>query len=162
VNSWKVILATMFIFGTGVVTGGLLVQHAARIRAPHSQHPAAQPRPPAQPASAGGARLEFLRRAQRELDLTPEQRERVDKILKESQERYRKLMEPISPQIRQELQQTKLEFREVLTPEQRARLDDLLKQQHQQQQQQHHPPGSKAEHPPGTVPPPTNPSSASP
>ena len=26
-NSWKIILATMVIFGTGVLTGGLLVGH---------------------------------------------------------------------------------------------------------------------------------------
>jgi hypothetical protein len=27
VNNWKVILATIVIFGTGVITGGLLVHH---------------------------------------------------------------------------------------------------------------------------------------
>ena len=38
------------------------------------QHPAAVVRP-AQPVSPGVMRIEFLRRMERELDLTPEQRE---------------------------------------------------------------------------------------
>src|ERR1035437_5616366 len=55
VNSWKVILATMVIFGTGVVTGGLLVRHAGPGRehrqprpniAVHNPQPAPPPPPP--------------------------------------------------------------------------------------------------------------------
>jgi Spy/CpxP family protein refolding chaperone len=72
-------------------------------------------------------RFEFLHRAQRELDLTPEQRERIDKLLKESQERTRKIMEPIAPEFHAELQRTKEEFRAVLTPDQQKRFDDLIK-----------------------------------
>ena len=63
------------------------------------------------------------------LDLTPEQRERIDLILKESQERTRKIMEPVSPQIRDELQRVRAEFRAVLTPEQQVRFDELARQQ---------------------------------
>jgi hypothetical protein len=141
VNTWKVILATMVIFGAGVVTGGLLVRHSESIRAPRAPRGAVVNRP-GQPLSAGGMRLDFLRRAGRELNLTPEQRERLDKIIKESQERTRKVT---SPFLREELQRTRTEFREVLTPEQRPRFDELLKHQQQQQQQrtrdQRHPPG---------------------
>jgi hypothetical protein len=131
VNSWKVILATMVIFGAGVVTGGLLVRHSERIRAPRPKLGPVVNRP-GQPLSAGVMRLDFLRRAGRELDLTPDQRERLDKIIRESQERTRKVM---APYLREEVQRTKEEFREVLTPEQRPRFDQLLKQQQQQQQQ---------------------------
>ncbi len=126
-NAWKVILATMVIFAAGVVTGGMLswkLQHAYLAQ---RQHALAERRP--QPPSPGGARLEFLRRAQRELNLTPDQRERVDAVLKESQERNRKLMEPVAPQLRLELQRTKEEFRQILTPEQQVRFDELLKKQ---------------------------------
>jgi Spy/CpxP family protein refolding chaperone len=155
VNTWKVILATMVIFGAGVVTGGLLVhkfslaasersaptaeEHA---RASHFAHTAGTNRP-AQPPSAG-MRLDFLRRAQRELDLTAEQRERVDKIMKESQERTRKIMDPVQPQLREEVKKTREEFMGVLTPEQRTRFEEWMKQQHLQQ---HRPPGH-GEHPP--------------
>ena len=122
----------MVIFGTGVVTGGLLVRHPEGMRLPRSARNPIVGRP-APPVSAGGVRLDFLRRAGRELELTPEQHERVDKILKESQERTRKVM---APYVREELQRAKDEFREALRPEQRPRFDQLLKQQQQQHQQQ--------------------------
>jgi hypothetical protein len=72
-------------------------------------------------------RLEFLRRMERDLDLSLEQRERIDKILKESQEQTRKIMEPVAPALHAELQRTKEEFRRALTSEQQTRFDQLLK-----------------------------------
>ena len=134
-NTWKVILATLVIFVTGVVTGGLLAIYTGRSFITRPQHPNA-----ARPAqSAGGMRLEFLRRMQRDLDLTPEQREHIDKILKESQERTRKIMEPVSPALRDEFQHTKEEFRQILTSEQRARFDELFKHQQRPHEGQHRP-----------------------
>jgi Spy/CpxP family protein refolding chaperone len=135
VNSWKVILATMVIFGTGVVTGGLLVAHAQHGRDRRPQRSANASRA-AQPPSPGGTRLEFLRRMQRDLDLTPEQRDPIDKILKEGQERMKKLMETVEPRRREELRRTIDAFRAVLTPEQQKRFDDLLKQQQQRGREQ--------------------------
>ena len=120
--------ATMVIFGAGVVTGGLLVRHSERIR-PIRSHLTTNSRVTAAP-SPGGMRLEFLRRMQRELDLTPVQKEKVDGIVSASQDRIKVLMEPVAPQLRQELQRAKEEFRETLTPEQRKRFDELVKQQH--------------------------------
>jgi Spy/CpxP family protein refolding chaperone len=73
-------------------------------------------------------RIDLLRRMERELDLTTEQRERVDRIIKESQERTRHIMEPVAPQMRDELQRTRERFRAVLTPQQQARFDELSKQ----------------------------------
>jgi hypothetical protein len=133
VNSWKVIFATMVIFGTGVVTGGLLVGYAQHGRDRRPQHTANAVRQ-AQPPSAGGTRIDFLRRMERELNLTAEQREPIDKVLKEGQERMKKLIETIEPRRREELKHTIEEFRAVLTPEQQQRFDGLLKQQQQQQQ----------------------------
>jgi Spy/CpxP family protein refolding chaperone len=126
VNAWKVILATVLIFGTGVVTGALITRRAG-IAAPPRQGKSASPA--AAPALAPGLyRLEFLRRAQRELNLSPEQRERVDGVFRQSQERAKRLMEPVAPELRAELDRAKAEFREILTPEQRNRFDSLLKQ----------------------------------
>jgi Spy/CpxP family protein refolding chaperone len=136
VNSWKVILATMVIFGAGVVTGGLLVLHSGNMRTPRSARGFGMNRL-GQPLTPGLVRFEFLRRAGRELDLTPEQQEKADKIIKESQERTRKVF---APYLREELQRTKAEFREMLTPEQRARFDQLLKLQQQRAREQHRPP----------------------
>ena len=116
---------------------------------------------PAQPTAAGVMRIEFLRRMERELDLTPEQREPIDKVLKEGQERMKKLMETVEPRRREEFKKTMEEFRAVLTPEQRKRFDDLVKQQQQRAREQRkaappreRPPQSP---PPGNPPAATNP-----
>jgi Spy/CpxP family protein refolding chaperone len=137
VNTWKVIFATVVIFGAGVLTGGLLVKYSVQTpsRPQHSQANRVQP------ISAGGIRIEFLRRVERDLNLSPDQKEQIDKIFSASQERSKKLMEPIQPRIREELQQTREQFRAVLNPEQKLRFDELLKQQQQQRQRdQHRPP----------------------
>lgn len=118
----------MVIFGTGVVTGGLLVGHFGQTQTP--------PRPPGQPGtnrpvqqvSPAGMRDNLLRRLIRDLDLTPEQHDRVEKILKESQERTRKVMAPF---LRDEMQRTTAAFRDVLSPDQQVRFDELLKEQQQ-------------------------------
>jgi len=137
VNTWKVIFATIVIFGAGVVTGGLLVKYS--VQTPPRPHGPANRA--VQPISAGGIRIEFLRRVERDLNLTADQREQIDKILTASQERSKKIMEPVQPIIREELQQTKEQFRAVLNPEQKIRFDELLKQQQQQRQRdQHRPP----------------------
>jgi hypothetical protein len=136
VNTWKVIFATVVIFGAGVVTGGLLVKYSVQTPV-HSSRPGNR----VPPISAGGIRIEFLRRVERDLNLTADQREQIDKIVTASQERSKKLMEPIQPKIREELQQTREQFRAVLNPEQKIRFDELLKQQQQQHQRdQHRPP----------------------
>jgi len=106
-----------------------MVKHAQGTKAETPRHNSAQGRP-APPYSAGGIRLEFLRRAQRELVLNPEQRERIERILKESQERTREIMEPVSEDLREEVEKTKQEFLAVLSPEQRRRFDELVKKQH--------------------------------
>ena len=133
-NTWKVIFATMVIFGTGVVTGGLLVKYSERIHVPRPRM-ANQGRPPV-PIPAGIYRVEVLRRAERELELDPEQKAKVDHILSASQERTRKLLEPISPKIREELQRTRDEFVAVLTQEQRTQFDEIIKQQQQRSREQ--------------------------
>jgi hypothetical protein len=123
VNTWKVILATMVIFATGVITGGIVVDRVIQRSKPHHAT-ASKP-----PGSLGGTRVDFLRKAERELNLTVEQREQADKLISGSQERMKKLMEPVNPKVREELQRTRDEFRAILTPEQRSRFEELVKQQ---------------------------------
>ena len=118
----------MVIFGTGVLTGALVAGYTVNLVNAQPQRSGIAGRS-FEPGSPGGMRLEFLRRTQRDLDLTAEQQERIDKLLKQSQERTRKIMEPVVPQLHTELQRAKGEFREVLTPAQQARFDDLLKLQ---------------------------------
>jgi len=119
VNTWKVILATVVIFAAGVLTGGLTVRlkNRAEFRgaAPSAAPPVLQ-------------RLEFLRRAQDELRLSPDQRERVEVILRESQERMTTVWERVAPEARLEFGRVRDRIRDVLTPEQRARFEQLLKE----------------------------------
>lgn len=140
-NSWKVILATLVIFGAGVLTGTLVTRYSVSLY----EHPRRQGLGfrSAEFGSPGGMRLEFLRRIGRELDLSAEQQERIDRVLKQSQDRTRKLMEPVGPQLRQEVQRAKAEFREVLTAGQQERFDSILKQQ--QQHFKDHRPGGRQE-----------------
>ena|ERR1017187_7692598 len=147
----------MVIFGAGVVTGGLLVRqtqwpsHGFRSREQRAQPQ--RPQPPF-PLLEG-----TLSRMQQELDLMPDQHERIEKILRASRENGRRLMQETTGKIRDEL-----------TPEQKARFDQLLKQQQQQQrprrpegfQPQNHPndqgpPFQQPDSPPGNLPPPNQP-----
>ena len=127
-SPWKVILATMVIFGCGVVTGGLLIKMAgaaASIPAEVAAHPSTSTNQP--PPLTQIQRPEFLHRMQKQLDLTASQRDEIAKIMKASQERNRPLWEQIAPQLRQEIKRVREEMRETLTPDQQKKFDDLFK-----------------------------------
>ena len=159
VNYWKIVLATMVIVGTGVVTGGLLVQHASRLRPAHSNARATASARPAPLPTPAGLKLDYLRRMEKELDLTAEQRERVDRIISQSQDRARKIIEPLRPQLTEEVKRARQEFGEVLTPPQRTRLDELARQQQQhnrEQREQHRTQPSVRDRAPETAPSATN------
>jgi len=119
----------MVIFGCGVVTGGLLMKTqlppppVVDTVAPHPLNSTNQSPPFAQIQR----QLEFLRRMQKQLDLTPAQRDAITKIMKGSQERSRPLWEQIGPQMREELRRVREEIRQVLTPDQQKKMDELLK-----------------------------------
>jgi hypothetical protein len=138
VKSWKVILATMVIFGAGVLTGGLAVWQTQKMDLRAQQRPS-RPGHSGPITAAGDLRLEFLRRAQRELDLSPAQRESIDKIIKQSQERTHKLMEPVAPELHAELQRTKEQFLQVLNPSQRMRFEQIVNKKQQRPHEPRHP-----------------------
>jgi Spy/CpxP family protein refolding chaperone len=145
----------MVIFGTGVVTGGLLVRHAGPGREHHQPRPNIAVHNP-QPSPAGLMRIDFLRRMERELDLTPAQREPIEKILKEGQERTKKIMETVEPRRREEFKRTIEEFRAVLTPEQLKRFDESVKQQQQRAREQRKAAPPRERPPAGNTPATTN------
>lgn len=72
-------------------------------------------------------RPEFLRRMQKQLDLTASQSDDIAKIVKASQERTRPLWEKISPSLKLEMKKVREEIRQVLTPDQQKKFDELLK-----------------------------------
>jgi hypothetical protein len=121
VRIWKVILATMVIFGAGIVVGGLLNRHVEPVNAPaarafNSQNP-------------GQFRLQqLLHRLERELALTAEQDQHIKKITATSQDRTKELMKPVTLEVGHETTRVCDEIRDELTPEQKLKFDTIFKE----------------------------------
>lgn len=128
-NSWKIILATVIIFGAGVVVGGLLTQHIIHLDHPRSAWRPGAPvaatnRPPAERADLSKFRQPdqlsqpFLQKLDAVLQLTPVQYEAVEKLIHNGQQ-----------QIQQVMQEVRQQIREQLNPDQLKPYEKLLKQQ---------------------------------
>ena len=63
----------------------------------------------------------------KQLNLTDDQRERIDKIFKESQERTKPLWDKVAPQFKEELRHVREQIRGELTPEQQKKFEEALK-----------------------------------
>jgi len=122
-NAWKPILAALVIFAAGVVTGGLTVT----ARQPRLPHPAGAQtkRPTALPRE--GQLRELSRRVQKELGLTPVQREQIEAIIHESQERMKSLRDEVGQKISVESSDMRQRIRNELTAEQRRSFAEILK-----------------------------------
>lgn len=130
-SPWKVILATLVIFCSGLVTGGLMVKNFSP---PNPERPHV---PPAL-SHAGSAptpwhqqqrdqQKEFLRRIDRELNLTAEQREKIESIMKASQDRTKAIRDKIAPELKDEIKKLREEIRAELTPEQQKKYEEVVK-----------------------------------
>jgi DNA-binding MarR family transcriptional regulator len=75
-----------------------------------------------------GQRVEFIRHVGDRLGLSPEQRERIEKHIKESQQRMRELWEIQEPQFKAEMTRVREQVEAELTPEQREKFAELQKQ----------------------------------
>jgi hypothetical protein len=133
VNSWKVILATLVIFGAGVVTGGLLVNYAVRSNVAANPAPIVAANPQQRPFGIPALtpwqlrNRDLVRKMERDLGLTPEQRDKIGKIISDSQERTRALWKPIAPQMNRELQHVHALIRDELTADQQTKFDEMTK-----------------------------------
>ncbi len=148
-NPWKFILATLAIFSAGIVTGGLLVGYGVKLQgrptprpsnaavrttgSGNSATPVINQRPPntGLPAPIRQARIlteDFLKKLDAEVHLTPEQHDRIGKIMVEGQQRNKELMDRITPELRKEMIETQRRIRELLTEEQLPRFEELMKQ----------------------------------
>jgi len=156
VNTWKIILATLVIFGSGVITGGLLVTHnervkqrqfwmlnridknrqaRAEVREPNlpppggNSNPAAEQRPRQPNLLPAMLRMDLLQRMEGHMDLTTGQREKIEEILREGQEHTRQIMDPVQAELQKQVRTTRDRIREVLTDEQKPRFDELMRPQ---------------------------------
>lgn len=118
----KLILAALLLFSTGVVAGVA----GSRLRDKASARNALQKRGDLPPQL--WQRMEFLRRIQKDLDLSPEQRQRIEGYVRESQENARRLWEPVAPQARAEMETLRLRIRGELTEPQRERFDNAVRE----------------------------------
>lgn len=132
-NYWKVILATIVIFGAGVITGGLLVNHVNHPSHPFIIH---APRPPGLPDENLPPELRprllntnFVQRLNDRLDLTPKQAEQIRKIITQAQQNTHDLWKLVAPQFQLLWRDTSEKIKVVLTPEQQWKFDQLLRQQ---------------------------------
>jgi gas vesicle protein len=126
VSPWKVILATMVIFACGVMTGAMVARTAATKGAPAPASAVVPQRMPPGPVLQM-QRVDFLKRMDKQLDLSPEEHEQIAKILKASQERTEPLWDQIAPQMKDEVKKVREEIRGALTPEQRIKFAEFLK-----------------------------------
>jgi hypothetical protein len=162
VNSWKIILAAVVIFGAGVLTGGLLVDYVdhpllRNVRLPfvgtrpHSQmggHDQLRPEEFPRPRSPEMLRKEFIEHFDNELKLTPTQHDAIQKIITEGQEQNRQIWTNVAPKMRQEMERVHQRIRAELTLDQQKKFEALIKQF-----APHRPPRDKAS---PSLPPPTN------
>lgn len=133
-NTWKVILATLIIFGTGVVTGGLLVSYSLHTNIGLSAPPAPAPVPQAGGTNPWMQRArELLRRMDRDLDLTPEQHQHIEKLITDSAERTRNLWAPIAPLMSKEMQKLHRDIRDQLDTGQRKKFELMTRPRVNQQ-----------------------------
>jgi hypothetical protein len=143
VNTWKAILATLVIFGAGVLTGGLLVSYSDRAAHNPSTKPvgaetqrvlsgstnASAARDGKMPAALPvPLRKDFVERLDKELKLKPEQRERIEKIISTGQEQTKKIWQKIEPEMNGAMTETRDRIRCELSPEQQTQFEELLKQ----------------------------------
>lgn len=119
-NPWKFILATVLIYGTGVVTGALVTTLVER---PHR----AAARPAQQLTYSQIQRAEFLGRLQKQLDLTLDQHERIGHILRDSNQRTKPYWDPVAAKMQDEIRTVTEKIRTELTPDQAVKFDLEIK-----------------------------------
>ena len=123
---WKVILATLVIFCSGLVVGALLAKkNAHNVLGARPLHNISSNNAPL--SLWHQQQKEFLRRMDHELGLSSEQRMNVEKILKESQERTRQIREKITPEMREELKNVREQIRAELKPDQQEKFEEAVK-----------------------------------
>jgi hypothetical protein len=155
VNFWKVIVATVVIFGAGVFSGGLLVNYVDHSR-PGNRRASVPPRAPEELVPRPEIlKTNFVQRLDEAVHLTSEQRDKIEKIVADGQERNRNLWTIVSPQMRDVIQDTRQHIREVLTPEQKKQFEELFKRPRRQQNSTNAPPNL-----PGTISPSVAPTNA--
>ncbi|HMD61406.1 MAG TPA: hypothetical protein VKG78_08245 [Opitutaceae bacterium] len=165
-KTWQVILATVAIFLAGLVTGGAtalgVVRWVVRHRAAAAGQagPLVQPGPFGQRMGGAGAGVQqfgpqLMRSFANQLDLTEDQRARIMPIVRRTAGQLARDRREIQLTSALAIEKMQDEVAEVLTPEQRVKFEDLIRQQRARLQQfkqggrQPAPPEGRPDAPPG-------------
>lgn len=144
-NDWRIVVAALVIFASGVITGGVTVRlsHSAVSRPP--QMPPAStvageaPKPGAprlgvamnnQLARHETQLRDLMQRMNRRLDLSAQQRGRIEDLVAETQHRLQQWFRDLNPRTREELRGLHDRIRAELTTEQRVEYDRLTRFPH--------------------------------
>ncbi len=147
-NFWKVIFATAVIFCAGVMTGGLLVNYVDHSHRGGRRAPAnGEPHPPPEirdtqsrsnslprPRPPEILSTNFVQHLDDSLQLTPDQRAAIGKIIADGQDRNRAIWTNNSAQMRAVIQDVRHRVREALTADQQKQFDELMKRGPRRQQ----------------------------
>ena len=148
-NAWKIILAALVIYVAGIVSGGLAIKMRQDARVDSAQPGRERPfnRGPMRP----DRQMEhLLGRLDRDLQLSAEQRQQIEVIMKEGRVRMRSMWQEIAPLYRKEFQSTNQRISdEVLNPEQKVKFKELLKNRSKAGEHRRHRRGEDGEPPPG-------------
>ena len=129
-----VALTTVVIFAAGVVTGGLLVRDHSR---PQSGVPFL-------------GRVEIINRATQQLDLSPEQRQRIALLVRDSREQIADYFMILEPDVQQVFRTLREQIRSELSPAQRRQFEEILRRRsHRQNERRNEPVASATNAPAG-------------
>lgn len=160
-NTWKVILATLVIFIAGIFTGASLVRFVQgggknwrnrppqisnsqsepdrpgqmpRGENPNARNNPDMPNPPGQQPGLLGR--EFIVGLDRQLHLSPDQRDKIEKLMMSGQQHIREIRSKVDPEMRKEMQTVNDQIKALLTIEQREQFDRMMKQRLQRRPEQ--------------------------
>jgi Spy/CpxP family protein refolding chaperone len=143
-KAWQVILATVAIFVAGLVTGGATAMGVVRwwmVRHPRV-NPAQMGTLTPRPGQVQPINPQLMRSFINKLDLTKEQRATIMPIVKRTMGQLQRERREVQLSTALAIEKMQDDIAEVLTPEQRAKFEDLISaqrarlQQFRQQQQQ--------------------------
>ncbi len=119
-KTWYPILAALVIFAAGILTGGVVM----KLTTPEKESVRRN-----FPQDFGlNQRMEHLNWMAKQLNLAEQQRQQIEGIYRESHERMKVLWQDVNPKAQGEMRKTRERVREILTEEQRVKLDELNKQ----------------------------------
>lgn len=130
-KNWKPILAVLLIFAAGVATGAMAARAKFRAeladRIQERRGGPGGPRPGPPGPRMGEFRERFIEGLKKDVGISEDQAQQIDKVMRESQERMAKIWEPVEPKAKAEFEATNQKVKSILTPEQLVKFEEMKK-----------------------------------